>query len=103
MNKNESKKLKEQAEKGDVEALYKLGLHYLNHPTLFAGRKKGFAYAKAAADQGHAGAQYLVGVSYWSGLGAKVNKKEGEKSWRLSAAQGYASAIDNLKRNKLDV
>ena len=80
-----SYKLKKQADAGNVESQYELGMKG-------NGAKK-IKYLQMAAKQGYAKAQYELGCAYeLSGRGVKQNLHEAIQWYRKAAEQGHAMA-----------
>jgi TPR repeat protein len=88
--------LLEQAEQGDAEAQYELGLNYnvgIGAPLDDAEAARWF---RLAADQGLAGAQVLLGALYKDGAGVPQDYAEALRWFRLAADQGEAVAQNEL-------
>lgn len=83
---------KAEAEKGDLDAMHKLGWAYEHG----AGTNRNFAEAlrwyRKAAEAGHALSQEELGQAYLHGDGAAVDQKEAVKWLEMAALQGRGSA-----------
>ncbi len=89
--------MKENAEKGNAEAQYALGLMYYSGekvPKNYAEALKWFR--RAGEERGHREAQFFLGVMYGEGIGTPQNYSEAARWYRKSAEQGLASAQYNL-------
>ena len=80
--------IREEAEKGSMEAQYSLALHY---------EKKGdmteaFKWYREAADQGDFESQYKVGACYEKGEGVSQNPEEAFKWYKKAAEKEFAPA-----------
>ena len=112
-----SQKLQAQAEKGDANSEFILGLKYLNsaqetlskpesRPKAIPGLrdydlasenlKIAAGWFHTAAEQGLPDAQFYLGYSYDEGVGVTKNLSEAVRWYQLAAAQGNLSAINNL-------
>lgn len=93
-----------QAEKGNVDAQYTLGVRYLKGDKLKKNPKKAVKWVRKAAEQDHAGAQYQLGVMYRDGVGVPKSESEAIKWLRLATSWGIAKAqrdLDSLLRKQL--
>ena len=84
------------AEKGDKESQFNLGMVYKIGFGKAKNFKKAFKWFKLAAEQGHAGAQFNLGLMYQRGYGVIQNYKEAEKWYKLAAQKGYVEAQEAL-------
>ena len=85
-----------EAEQGQAEAQYTLGLMYhYGHPVT-QDYKEAVKWWRKAAEQGIAGAQYNLGLMYSEGLGVTQDYKEAVKWYTKAAEQGFAKAQYNL-------
>src|SRR5215471_16149102 len=85
-------RLKANAEKGDAEAQYQLGLLYANGTGVSRSLTKAAKWTHKAADQGHARAEYQLGWDYTAGEGVKTNLTEAARWIRLAAEHGLIEA-----------
>jgi len=92
------KKLEQQANQGDVEAQFNLGLTYYNGEGVPQDYAQAMKWYRLAADQGVAEAQYNLGLMYYNGRGVPQDDAQAMKWYRLAAEQGDAEAEYNLKR-----
>ena len=83
-----------QAESGEVDAQYKLGLLYRTQEHLHY--KEAFRWLQKAAEQGYAEAQNAAGEMLKVGKKIGQNLKEAVRWFALSAEQGNATACYNL-------
>lgn len=74
------------AEMGDDNALYQLGLIYLEGRSVTPDKNKGFEFMREAAAKNHIDAKYQIGLCYVEGIGTPVNQGEAAH-WMISAAQ----------------
>ena len=87
------------AEKGNANAQYYLGLCYHNGERgLVQNHSEAVKWFTKAADQGHSNAQFYLGISYSKGEGIDVDLEKAKYWYQKAAAQGYASAKANLER-----
>ena len=89
-------KLKKQAEAGDIEAQFNLGMCYKNGYGVEKNLRKATNLYRKAAEQGDATAQYNLGLCYANGDGVEKNLPEAAKWWRKAAEQGNAKAQFDL-------
>ena len=93
---NPTVQLLSEAEQGNADAQYKLGLSYYNGD----GNEKDYAKAvkwyRKAAEQGHAEAQRGLGGCYYGGEGVEKNDTEAFKWWRKAAEQELPAAQNIL-------
>jgi len=85
--KEELRRLKELAEKGDAEAQTTLGLKYIKTKTR-DGYKEGFKWFSRAANQGNTRAQVEIGHIFKNGKIVVQNYDETLKWYRKAAEQG---------------
>jgi TPR repeat protein len=76
-----------EAENGDAEAQYTLGMMFLNGDYTEAAK-----WLRKAAEQGIAEAQFNLGVMYYKGQGIPLDYAEAENWLRKAAEQGHAEA-----------
>lgn len=91
---------KKDAAKGDAEAQYKLGLHWVDGRAVAKNFKEAFKWFKKSADKGNANGQFELGYLYETGKGVEKNPKEALYWFKKSAEQGNKHAIWRL--NNLD-
>jgi hypothetical protein len=81
-----------QADHGDAEAQYRMGLLYANGQDV----KQNYVWARGwfelAAAQGHPGAQYMLGIAYTTGRGAPKDYARALESFAQAAEQGHVRA-----------
>lgn len=94
--------LKELASMGSVDALYSLGIAYINGDTVKVNPEKAFEYFKEAAVRGHPDAMFCLGSMYVTGE-ANVRDLEQAKLWLHQAAslgvEGALEVLPNLERD----
>jgi TPR repeat protein len=83
---------REEAELGDSDAQYKLGMTYLDDDDY----TEGLAWLRQAADQEHAAAQAALGRAYLEGTGVNKNEMKAAIWLTKSAQQGNAMAQNAL-------
>ncbi|MDX7739363.1 tetratricopeptide repeat protein [Aeromonas caviae] len=84
-----------QAEQGDAQAQFKLGLMHYNGEGWPQDFKQAFAWFRKAAEQGHATAQHNLGVFYAKGQGVPQDYQQAYALFSVAAANGYADAVTN--------
>ena len=77
--------LKEQAESGDAENQYRLGMMYTNGRGVIRSDTSAVHWFKKAADAGHEDAQFMLGAAYSSGRGVEQDHILAT-NWYLKAA-----------------
>ena len=87
---------KREAEAGDAEAQFILGLMYADGEGVPQDSAKAVEWWQKAAAQGHAAPQYNLGLSYAHGEGVPQDSAKAVKWWQKAAAQGHAAAQNNL-------
>lgn len=87
------------AEKGDVDAQYRLGVMYYLGQGIKPEPEKGAKWLTLAAKQGHDDAQYVLGRMYIEGRGVPFNPSKGQWWIRQAAAHGNLDALHWLVNN----
>lgn len=91
------KLIEKQAEAGDAEAQYKLGLEYKVGDNIKPSDKDALHWFTKAAVQGYADAQYRAGLMHvCGGLGVQPNEIIGFRFLIEAAAQGHEAAQKQL-------
>lgn len=97
---------KKGAEKGDAEAQYKLGLHYVDGRGVAKNYEEAFKWFKKSAKKGNANGQFELGYLYETGRGVEKDQKEATYWYKKAADQGNTHAawrLDSVKaKEKLD-
>ncbi len=88
--------LQKQADSGDAEAQYNLGLMYSEGDGVPKNAAKAVEWYQKAAAQGNEKAQYNLGWMYYFGEGVPKNAAKAVEWWQKAAAQGDAKAQYNL-------
>jgi TPR repeat protein len=88
--------LYKQAEKGDAEAQFNLGLLYDRGREVPKDKSEALRWYRLAATQGDTFAQNSLGDNYWEGTGVPKDEKEAARWWRLAAEKGFAPAQHSL-------
>ncbi|MEQ1790864.1 MAG: tetratricopeptide repeat protein, partial [Nitrospiraceae bacterium] len=88
--------LHKQAEKGDAEAQFNLGLLYDRGREVPKDKSEALRWYRLAATQGDTFAQNALGDNYWEGTGVPKDDKEAVRWWRLAADKGFAPAQHSL-------
>lgn len=89
---------KPDANAGDAEAQYSLGiLNYYGEGVKKDGAE-GVKWFRLAADQGHPAAQFYMGRAYDDGIGVETDDVEAVRWYRAAAEQGQRVAQYNLAR-----
>lgn len=83
----------ENAEKGNSDAQYKLGLLYLSGNGALQDFTEAAKWLKLAAEQGHASAQYELGLIYRTGYGLATDQVQSYMWLNLAAAAGIQQAV----------
>ncbi len=95
----EMSKVMKKAEKGDVDAMYRISIAFYNNRIKTSDRMKMFyTWTKKAAEAGHPKAMGNLGSLYSEGVeeaGVAADKKEAFKWYRKGAEGGYAFAMLN--------
>ena len=91
-----AKLLMTQAQQGNADAQFNLGLMYDNGRGVPQNYKEAAKWYRLAAEQGLAAAQLNLGVMSGQGQGVPQDYKEAVKWYRLAAEQGDALAQANL-------
>jgi TPR repeat protein len=91
-----AKLLLTQAQQGNADAEFNLGLMYDNGQGVPKEYKEAAEWYRRAAEQGHSAAQLNLGVMYGQGQGVPQDYKEAVKWYRRAAEQGDALAQANL-------
>lgn len=88
--------LHRQAEQGDAEAQFNLGLLYDRGREVPKDKSAALRWYRLAATQGDTFAQNALGDNYWEGIGVPKDDKEALRWWRLAADKGFAPAQHSL-------
>lgn len=88
--------LYKQAEKGDAEAQFNLGLLYDRGQEVPKDKREALRWYRLAAAQGDTFAQNSLGDNYWEGTGVPKDDREAARWWRLAAEKGFAPAQHSL-------
>ena len=84
--------LRTDAEQGDANAQYNLGIRYVTGVGVPQDRAEAIRWYRLAAEQGHVLAQSALGVSYFIGNGVLKDHAEAARWYRQAAEQGDAEA-----------
>jgi hypothetical protein len=88
--------LRLQAEQGNAEAQFNLGLLYDRGRGVPKDKSEALRWYRLAAMQGDTFAQNSLGDNYWEGTGVPKDDKEAVRWWRLAADKGFAPAQHSL-------
>jgi len=88
--------LEESAKQGNIDAMFDLGVLYLDGEIVKQDDKKAFNYFSYAAERGDAGSQFYVGVFYKEGRIVKQSDDEARYWLEAAADQGDEDAIEIL-------
>lgn len=88
--------LHKQAEKGNAEAQFNLGLLYDRGLDVPKDKSEALRWYRLAATQGDTFAQNALGDNYWEGTGVPKDDREAVRWWRLAADKGFAPAQHSL-------
>lgn len=95
-NSMELEAVKKYAEKGNIEALNRLGNIYHNGEDIECDYGKAVKWYMLSAEKGNAEAQYRLGNIYDKGKDIERDYEKAVKWYKLSAEQGYANAQYSL-------
>ena len=84
------------ADKGNTDAMYKLGDCFYNGWGVEEDDEEAFKWYRKAADKGNAYAMYKLGQCYYYGRGVENDREEAVKWYRKAAEQGNADAMNEL-------
>jgi len=90
------KYFEESANQGNFDAMFDLGVLYMEGEVVKADEKKAFDYFKVAAEYGDAGAQFYLGVFYKEGKVVAQNDKQARYWLESAAEQEDEDAIEML-------
>ena len=93
-----------QAEAGNVDAQYSVGIRFLKGDSVKKNSSSAVKWLRKAAEQDHAGAQYQLGILYRDGAGVSKSETEAIKWLRLASSWGINKAqhdLDALIRKQL--
>lgn len=88
--------LKEQAEKGDANAQFELGVRYHEGQGVYQSYTEALRWFLMAADQAVPDAEFNVGVMFEKGRGVQPDYAEAVRWYQKAAALDYAPAEYNL-------
>ena len=80
--------LQQSADKGNADALYLLGTHYLLGKDVIQSTDKAVDYFEKAAKQGHIESQLILSTCYYNGIGVEVSKEKGDE-WGQRAKNSH--------------
>lgn len=89
---------KEQAELGDAEAQFNIGMMCETGWSVPVSNKKAVRWYREAAKQGHANAQIRLGMLYYLGVGTRQSEIKGQKWIREAAKQKHILAESVYKK-----
>jgi len=89
-------KIRVQADKGDNQAQFQLGLKYLEGDEVEYNAPEGVKWFRLSAEQGNAAAQANLGICYKDGTGVAKDPAEAVKWFRLAVSNGFESANYDL-------
>jgi hypothetical protein len=84
--------LRKQADKGDRQAQFNLGVRYFQAVGVAQDYAEAMRWFRKAADQGLASAQFNVGLMYYKGRGVAEDDAEARRWFRKAADQGHSAA-----------
>ncbi len=88
--------LRRDAEAGDAEAMFKLGVRYFDGDGVSRDAAEAFRWWKRAADAGNVKATFNVGACYAKGEGVSQDWTQAVAWYRQAAEAGDADAMFNL-------
>ena len=89
-------RIKKNAEQGDADAQYTLGVRYDTGEGVVQDKREAVKWYRKAAEQGYPEAQHNLGVMYSNGEGVEQDNREAVKWYRKAAEQGWAGSQYNL-------
>ncbi len=98
--KEKLEKLKAQAEAGDVDAQYDLGIRYYSGDGLEQDYGKAIKWFLMAAEQDDAQAQFNLGIMYGRGEGIGKDVNTSMQWLKKAADQGHAEAVMMFFKSK---
>ena len=84
--------LRADAEAGNVESAYSLGVRYTNGQGVRKSDTAAAKWFRYAAERGHPKAQYMLGVAFAAGHGVRRDPEEAVVWWERSAEAGFDRA-----------
>lgn len=84
--------LEAQAQQGDADSQYALGLHYTLESERIVDHNRGYRWFLSAAEMGHDDAQYMAGLAKLNARGTFLDRKGAVDYFELAALQGHAYA-----------
>ena len=82
------------AEKGDIDSQYELGIIYAKGDGVEQDDTLSFSWFEKAAKQGYSEAQYILGLMYSNGKGVEQDNELALKWFEKSAKQGHTDALN---------
>ena len=87
--------LREAAERGDIEAQFRLGSIYYQGRGVSLDYSEALKWLRKAAERGHADAQFRLGIIYYQDRGVPLDYSEALKWLRKAAEQGHVDALSH--------
>jgi len=91
-------KIRLQAEEGDMDAQYNLGIVYYNGEGVPRDHAEALSWFLKAAEQGDADAQFNVGLMYGRGEGIKRDQRLSMEWFQKAAEQGHSEAQEIISK-----
>jgi len=91
-----TRQLAQQADAGDTESQYRLGLHFTTGADIEQNYAQGLNYFRKAARAGHTDAQYMLGMGHYLGRGTAQDYNEARKWLELAADRQHREAMHYL-------
>jgi hypothetical protein len=88
--------LQESADQGNIDAMYDLGVLYLDGEVVEQDEKKAFDYFSYAAQRGDAGSQFYIGTFYKEGIIVEQSDEDAKYWLEAAADQGDEDAMELL-------
>jgi TPR repeat protein len=88
--------LREQAERGDPGAQFRMGMDYLNGRHVPKDSKKAVYWLRKSAREGYSWAQVWLGMAYRNGWGVPKDPAKALKWWQKAAEEGNPWAQDRF-------
>jgi len=86
----------ESAKQGNYDAMFDLGVLYMEGEVVKQDEKKAFDFFKASAEKGDAGSQFYLGVFYKEGKVVEQSDSQAKFWFEAAADQGDEDAIEML-------
>jgi len=93
---NNPEELRRLADKGDVDAMFNLGVMYADGRGVAKDEKQAVQWYRKAAELGYPAAMFNLGWMYENGRGVAKDDKQAVECYRKAAELGHPNAMVNL-------